>query len=74
MARLLAPAAGPVTGLDRTDGLRVRFERGDIVHPRLSGNAPELRCYAEASSQERAERLCAEALARIRQSLEVAAA
>ena len=36
---------------------RVRFESGDIVHLRPSGNAPELRCYAEAASSEAAEAL-----------------
>ncbi len=73
MAGLLAPQSGPVAGLDRTDGLRVRFANGDIVHTRLSGNAPELRCYAEAATQEAAERLCADGLTRIRHRLTAAA-
>jgi phosphomannomutase len=30
---------------------------GDIVHFRPSGNAPELRCYTEAATPERAEEL-----------------
>lgn len=46
---------GAVRGLDETDGLRVTFVSGEIVHLRPSGNAPELRCYAEAESQARAE-------------------
>ena len=48
---------GPEADTDLTDGLRVRFESGDIVHLRPSGNAPELRCYAEAASSEAAEAL-----------------
>jgi len=36
------------------------------VHLRPSGNAPELRCYAEADSQERAAALATECLARVR--------
>ena len=35
---------------DRTDGLRVTCASGRIVHVRPSGNAPELRLYAEAES------------------------
>ncbi len=44
-------------GLDETDGLRVTFANGDIVHLRPSGNAPECRLYAEAGSPERAQAL-----------------
>ncbi|SPF81807.1 phosphomannomutase [Pseudoprimorskyibacter insulae] len=40
--------------INTLDGLRVSFANGDVVHLRPSGNAPELRCYAEASSAERA--------------------
>ncbi len=53
---------GPVSALDVTDGLRFTFESGDIVHLRPSGNAPELRCYAEADDAVRAEELVAEVL------------
>ncbi|RYE81170.1 MAG: phosphomannomutase, partial [Oxalobacteraceae bacterium] len=62
---LLAPQSGQLAHVDTTDGLRVAFANGDIVHLRPSGNAPELRCYAEASSQEAAEVLCRACLARI---------
>ena len=34
--------------LDETDGLRITLDDNRIVHLRPSGNAPELRCYAEA--------------------------
>ncbi|WOD06195.1 phosphomannomutase [Marinomonas sp. GJ51-6] len=43
-----------VVAMDETDGLRMTMNSGDIVHLRPSGNAPELRCYAESSDPERA--------------------
>lgn len=43
-----------VRSLDVTDGLRVELVSGDIVHLRPSGNAPELRCYVESSSENKA--------------------
>ena len=62
---LMAPASGTIVSQDETDGLRLTFEAGDVVHIRPSGNAPELRCYAEAATQERAQQLCSTCLARI---------
>jgi phosphomannomutase len=38
---------GTIRAVDRIDGVRFVFESGDTVHYRASGNAPELRCYAE---------------------------
>lgn len=55
--------------VDTTDGVRAVLESGDILHLRLSGNAPELRCYAEASSPERAMNLCIDCLERVRSSV-----
>ncbi|TPK82007.1 phosphomannomutase [Mesorhizobium sp. B2-4-17] len=46
--------AGTVTEVDETDGLRARMIAGEIIHLRPSGNAPELRCYSEASTESRA--------------------
>lgn len=43
--------------IDQTDGLRMTFNDGDIVHLRPSGNAPELRCYTESARFEHAEQL-----------------
>jgi phosphomannomutase len=40
--------------LDTTDGLRMVLATGDILHLRPSGNAPELRCYAESYLQDKA--------------------
>ena len=42
--------------VDRTDGLRIYFESGDVIHLRPSGNADEFRVYACAGSRERATR------------------
>lgn len=47
--------AGRAHDFDTTDGLRITFCGGDVIHLRPSGNAPELRCYTECSSQERSE-------------------
>lgn len=58
----------PVT-IDRTDGLRVTFAAGDIIHLRPSGNAPELRCYSEAQSAERARAINDAALDIVRNTL-----
>ena len=34
---------GAIAGIDTTDGLRIRFDNGDVAHIRPSGNADELR-------------------------------
>ncbi|MFT6904702.1 MAG: phosphomannomutase [Oleiphilaceae bacterium] len=39
-----------IKSVDETDGLRISLKDGRVVHLRPSGNAPELRCYAEADS------------------------
>lgn len=46
--------SGEVLGIDETDGLRMTFVNDEIIHLRPSGNAPELRCYTEAATPERA--------------------
>ncbi|MGH8586260.1 MAG: hypothetical protein ACREWE_08795, partial [Gammaproteobacteria bacterium] len=59
---------GPRDGFDRVvrvnvlDGVRIFFANGDIAHIRPSGNAPQLRIYAVADSQERADAIVARAL------------
>jgi phosphomannomutase len=60
--RLARTKLPPVMEVDLTDGVRARLESGDILHLRLSGNAPELRCYAEAATAETAADLCRECL------------
>jgi phosphomannomutase len=54
---VLEAAFGKPVAIDTTDGLRITFESGEIAHLRASGNAPELRCYAEASTPERAQEI-----------------
>ncbi|WP_409422872.1 phosphomannomutase [Pseudaeromonas sp. ZJS20] len=51
-----------VVRVDTTDGLRLTLQEGGIVHLRPSGNAPELRCYAEADSLAQAQALVRQAL------------
>lgn len=51
---------------DMTDGLRITLDNNDIVHLRPSGNAPELRCYAEADSQDEAYKIVETVLTNIK--------
>lgn len=46
-----------VAGMDMTDGVRLRLDNLDIIHLRPSGNAPELRCYAESTTSDKADEL-----------------
>ena len=74
-------AYGSVVSVDHTDGLRVRLQtQADggaqnrnaehvIVHLRLSGNAPEFRCYVEARNSGDADRLLAQCLLDLRAKL-----
>jgi phosphomannomutase len=39
------------------DGTRVHFANGDVAHVRPSGNAPQLRIYANSDSQARADQI-----------------
>ena len=57
---------GELTGIDQTDGARMTFETGRILHIRPSGNAPELRCYVEAESAEAAREVLDAALSNLR--------
>ncbi len=58
--------ASSIVRMDQTDGLRMTFAGSDIVHFRPSGNAPELRCYAESDTPERARELVLESLKRFK--------
>jgi len=55
--QLFANIFGNIACIDNTDGVRITFDSEEVVHLRPSGNAPELRCYNEASSSERAEQM-----------------
>lgn len=57
------------TATDTTDGLRVTFAEGVVVHLRPSGNAPEFRCYAEASDSETAADLVTLHIEKLRAAL-----
>jgi phosphomannomutase len=46
---------GRITRLNYIDGVRAVFSNGDVAHVRPSGNADELRIYAVADTQERAD-------------------
>jgi phosphomannomutase len=50
---------GGAAGFDARDGLRITARNDEVVHFRASGNAPELRVYVEAGTEERAESLLA---------------
>jgi phosphomannomutase len=39
------------------DGIRIWFDNGDVAHIRPSGNAPQLRIYANADTQARADQI-----------------
>ncbi len=68
LCTFLSPMNAAPAGIDQTDGLRITLANGEIVHLRPSGNAPELRCYAEAASQARASELADACLRRVRDS------
>ncbi len=53
----------PVLRTDYTDGVRVLFENGDVVHFRPSGNADEFRIYAVADTAQRAQEIVSAGLA-----------
>jgi phosphomannomutase len=55
-AQFFAPV-GEVQSVSTVDGLRFSLASGDTIHYRPSGNAPELRCYVEGVTPERAEEL-----------------
>jgi phosphomannomutase len=61
VATYFTPALGfgALRKIDRTDGVRVTFTNGDVAHVRPSGNADELRIYAVADSQGRADEIVA---------------
>jgi phosphomannomutase len=50
---------GGIVGMDYTDGVRTTFSSGEVLHFRPSGNADELRIYAVADTEARANLLAA---------------
>ena len=53
---------GDVESIDTTDGVRIYFDNGDVAHLRPSGNAPQLRMYSNANTQERADQIVEHAI------------
>mgnify|MGYP001950421818 CR=1 FL=1 len=68
-AAFLAAFDGVEALVDRTDGLRMTLTDGRIVHLRPSGNAPELRLYAEAETADAAQAVLVTGLAALRSAL-----
>jgi phosphomannomutase len=64
LARVFVPALGfdDIVRINVVDGVRVTFKSGDVAHVRPSGNAPQLRIYANSDSQERADRIVTDGL------------
>jgi phosphomannomutase len=54
---------GRIVRVDHTDGVRMTFASGDVIHFRPSGNADELRVYAVADTEARALELAARGVA-----------
>ena len=56
-ARFFTPALGfdAVVRVNVLDGVRLTFHSGDVAHVRPSGNAPQLRIYANSDTQARAD-------------------
>jgi phosphomannomutase len=65
LAKFFTPALGfgAVSRIDTTDGLRLLFDNGEVAHVRPSGNADELRIYAVADTQARADAIAAAGIA-----------
>ena len=59
LARFFTAALGfdDIIRINVLDGVRVYFDNGDVAHVRPSGNAPQLRIYANSSSQARADQI-----------------
>jgi len=64
LARIFTRARGftSVARLDYTDGVRIIFSNNDVTHIRPSGNADELRIYATADTQARADAIVADGI------------
>ena len=59
LARFFTPTLGfdDIVGINVLDGGRVYFHDGNVAHVRPSGNAPQLRIYANSDSQARADEI-----------------
>ena len=59
LSRFFTRALGfdDIVRINVLDGVRVYFQNGDVAHVRPSGNAPQLRIYANSDSQARADQI-----------------
>jgi phosphomannomutase len=59
LARFFTPALAfdDIARINVLDGVRIFFRNGDVAHVRPSGNAPQLRIYANSDSQARADQI-----------------
>ena len=59
LKHFFTPALGfdDIVRINVLDGVRVHFHNGDVAHVRPSGNAPQLRIYANSDSQARADQI-----------------
>ena len=57
LSRFFTPALGfsDIVRINVLDGVRIYFNNGEVAHIRPSGNAPQLRIYANGDSQARAD-------------------
>lgn len=65
LERYFLPSSGfsAIHRMNVLDGIRIYFDNGDVAHLRPSGNADELRIYAVADRQDRANEITAAAVA-----------
>jgi hypothetical protein len=59
LERVFTPALGfdEIARINVLDGVRIYFHNRDVAHFRPSGNAPQLRIYANGGSQVRADQI-----------------
>jgi phosphomannomutase len=59
LSRFFTPDLGfdEIARINALDGVRVYFHNGDVAHIRPSGNAPQLRIYANSGAQARADQI-----------------
>lgn len=64
LERFFRPEDGfsDIARINVLDGIRIHFRNGEIAHVRPSGNAPQLRIYAIADTQTRADEIVSLAL------------
>jgi phosphomannomutase len=59
LGRVFTPGLGfdDIARINVLDGARISFQNGDVAHVRASGNAPQLRIYANSDAQARADQI-----------------